>query len=120
MLVVFYDGNCGLCQRSVKFLFKADKQKKLLFAPLNGATFKSLYKDYPATLTSVRFYQNGKTFEKSKAILKLCWELGGFYRIIYFFIIIPSSIRDFIYDQIAKRRNKFSCLIMNQNDRFLN
>lgn len=120
MLLVFYDGDCGLCQRSVQFLLKADKQKRLLFAPLNGETYMSLYNNAPASLTSVKFYQNGKTFEKSMAILKLCWELGGYYRMNYFFILIPPFIRDFIYDQIAKRRNKFSCLIMNRNDRFLN
>ena len=118
MLVVFYDGNCGLCQRSIQFLLKADKEKRLLFAPLNGETYKLLNKDGPSTLSSVIYYQDGKSFEKSTAILKLCLALGGFYRLYSFFIIIPPFLRDFIYDQIAKRRKKFSCIILNRNNQF--
>lgn len=40
--VVFYDGDCGLCQRSVAAIVKVDSKKELFFAPLNGVTYQSL------------------------------------------------------------------------------
>jgi len=36
--VVFYDGVCGLCDRSVQFLLARDRERVLHFAPLQGPT----------------------------------------------------------------------------------
>ena len=43
--VVFYDGACGLCQRSVRFLLLADRRKCLGFASLQGRTAAMLLRD---------------------------------------------------------------------------
>jgi predicted DCC family thiol-disulfide oxidoreductase YuxK len=120
MTVVFYDGDCGMCQRLIQFLYFADKRKILSFAPLNGLTFKQIYGQEPANLTTVKLYHDQKTFEKSTAILKLCLLLGGFYKIFYLFIIIPAFVRDFFYDQIASRRKGGSCPYFVKDNRFLN
>ncbi|MDD4974618.1 MAG: DUF393 domain-containing protein [Bacteriovorax sp.] len=119
MTIVFYDGDCGLCQRSIRFLYKADKKNKILFAPLNGMTYKQIYGDEPSLLTTVKLYHNKKTFEKSSAVLQLCLILGGLYKIFYLFIIVPSFIRDAFYDQIASRRKTFSCVLLKKDERFL-
>ena len=38
--LVFYDGDCGLCHRTVRFLLARDPEGSLfLFAPLFGETF---------------------------------------------------------------------------------
>ncbi len=37
---IFYDGNCGLCHRGVRFVMKRDADRKAFrFAPLQGTTF---------------------------------------------------------------------------------
>lgn len=36
--VLFYDGVCGLCDRAVRFLLARDRERVLLFAPLQGPT----------------------------------------------------------------------------------
>ena len=36
--VVLYDGTCGLCHRSVRWLMKRDR-RRLWYAPLQGETF---------------------------------------------------------------------------------
>jgi predicted DCC family thiol-disulfide oxidoreductase YuxK len=118
--VVFYDGDCGLCQRSIRFLAWADKKKKISFAPLNGVTYKQIYGDVASLLSSVKLYHNKKTYEKSSAVLQLCLILGGFYKIFYLFIIVPAFIRDALYDQIASRRKTFSCVLIKRDERFLN
>ncbi len=117
--IVFYDGDCGLCQRSIAFLYQADKNHKLLFAPLNGQTYQSLYSE-PAHMDTVRVYREGRTWEKSRAFLELGALLGGWYHLLFALKFIPAFVRDFVYDEIAKRRKSFTCLWLPKDERFLN
>lgn len=36
--ILFYDGDCGLCNRAVRFLMKRDRANALRFAPIQGET----------------------------------------------------------------------------------
>ena len=40
--VVFYDGVCGLCNRFVRFLLRRDPGGRILFAPLQGETARTV------------------------------------------------------------------------------
>ena len=44
--IVFYDGTCGMCSASVRWILKNDEVGVLRFAPLQGETFAKL--DHPA------------------------------------------------------------------------
>lgn len=70
-------------------------------------------------MDTVRVFTNGKTWEKSRAFLELGSLLGGYYRFFLIFKIIPAFIRDAVYDEIAKRRKKFTCLWLPKDERFL-
>lgn len=117
--IVFYDGDCGLCQRSVNFLLKADKKHLLRFAPQNGETYGQMYGKVVSEMTSVIFYNGERTLQKSAAFLEICRVLGGKYLWLYLFKIVPWFIRDFVYDQIVLRRKSFSCQLLLKDDRFL-
>ena len=119
LIIVFYDGDCGICQRSILFLYRVDKKKKLLFAPLNGPTYIQIYGEKLTQLNSLKLYYDHKTFEKSSALIELCHILGGGYKFIRIFSLIPKSIRDYIYDLIASNRKPGACLILNKDKRFL-
>ena len=34
--ILFFDGNCGLCNRSVKFVLRKEKNQELIFSPLQS------------------------------------------------------------------------------------
>ncbi|MFA6236200.1 MAG: DUF393 domain-containing protein [Bacteriovorax sp.] len=119
MNIVFYDGDCGLCQRSIRFLVSADRKKQLLFAPLNGEAYKKIYGEIQSPLTTVVFHNTGRTFEKSNAFLEICRLIGGKFTFFYFFKIVPRFIRDFVYDAIAARRKMISCTLLSKDERFL-
>ena len=119
MAIVFYDGDCGLCQRSIHYLAGADKKKALRFAPLNGVTYKKIYGEELAELTTVRVFSHEQTFEKSAAFFELCKELGGFHRALLVLKFMPKKILDFFYDEIASRRKSISCKILTRDERFL-
>jgi predicted DCC family thiol-disulfide oxidoreductase YuxK/protein-S-isoprenylcysteine O-methyltransferase Ste14 len=40
--IIFFDGNCGLCQRSVRTVIQLDAGETFRFAPLGGKTHKKL------------------------------------------------------------------------------
>ena len=119
MKILFYDGNCGLCQRSVQFLYQIDKDRQLHFAPLNGDTYKQIYRTELSKLTTLKYYDGQKTFLKSSAILEILWLIGGIYKLSYILKIIPPFLRDYIYDFISNRRSSLTCLNLIKNERFL-
>lgn len=116
--ILFYDGECGLCQRSVYFLYKIDTQKKLNYAPLNGLTYKS-YHFNESPMDTVVFFNEGKIYEKSQAIIETGSYLGGWKKLILLLYLVPESLRDWAYEIIANNRKKVSCIILAKDSRFL-
>lgn len=109
--IVFYDGVCGLCDRTVQFLLKRDTAQRLKFAPLQGEIAKRRA-DLPADLKSIVFVTNhGTTQEqlyfRSDAVLQILNQLGGFWRVVSWLRIIPRPLRDAIYNAIAQRRYRW-------------
>lgn len=115
--IVFYDGECVLCNRTVRFLIKADRNQKLKFAPLEGATAKTLkINSFVDGESSVVFYNNGTLYYRSTAILNIIKGLPLPWNLLYVFWIVPSSIRDYFYRIIGKNRYRWfgkttSCLL---------
>lgn len=109
--IVFYDGVCGLCDRSVRFLLQRDRRATLRFAPLQGDT-ACARSDLPAELRSVVFILRPNTPEeqiyfRSDAALRLLDHVGGGWRIVSWLRLIPRPIRDAVYDFIASRRYRW-------------
>ncbi|MBX9850816.1 MAG: thiol-disulfide oxidoreductase DCC family protein [Cytophagaceae bacterium] len=108
--VILFDGVCNFCNSSVNFVIDRDKNKKFLFAALQSEAGKKLLKEYNIPFKeipdSVVLIQDNKAYQKSSAALKIAWGLGGLWSMLYAFIIIPSFIRDFFYELIAKYRYK--------------
>lgn len=116
--IVFYDGECGLCQRSISIINHWDKNKKLLFAPLNGETYKQLFNE-TNDMSTVVFYVDGHLFMKSDAIIEIGRQLGGVKLSFLLLKLVPKFIRDFFYLLIARHRSKVSCIILVKDHRFL-
>jgi predicted DCC family thiol-disulfide oxidoreductase YuxK len=109
--IVFYDGVCGLCDRTVRFLLKRDKTQRFKFAPLQGETAKRRA-DLPADLKSIAFVTDHGTakvqlYFRSEAVLQILDQLGGFWRVVSWLRIIPRPLRDAIYIAIAQRRYRW-------------
>ncbi|MCB0355877.1 MAG: DUF393 domain-containing protein [Bdellovibrionales bacterium] len=105
--ILFFDGVCGLCSKFVDFLFKIDKKGVYRVAPLQGQTAKALLpKDYTDNLKSLIVWRNHQILLKSEAVLAIIDDIGGGWKFILLFRIIPRFIRDKVYDFIAKYRYK--------------
>jgi len=128
--IILFDGVCNLCNSSVQFVLKHDKNKNFLFASLqsDAATkiLLQLNKKSFKKIDSIVLVENEQLYFKSTAALKIAKNLNGFIQILYVFIIIPTPIRNYIYDFIAKNRynwfgKKDKCMIPDKefSERFL-
>lgn len=112
--ILFYDGECGLCTRSVRFFLWADKRKRLRFAPLQGGTAeKKLPEDLreaSCLSTVVYLRSDGETAEplvRSQAVGIAMIDIGGFWRFVgRGLLIFPLGLREAVYRFVARHRFK--------------
>ncbi len=108
--IVLFDGACVLCNRSVDFLLKTDRKKRLKFASLQSDIAASMLKpiqNQPLTEDTIIFNDEGRLFIKSTAVLRIAGYLGFPYSTLAIFRLIPRSLRDGIYDWIARNRARW-------------
>ena len=108
--IVLFDGVCNLCNRSVQFIIKRDKEGLFRFASLQGKTGQSLLKQFNLPtddLNSFVLIENEKAYTRSTGALRMMRRLKGGWKLLYAFIIVPPFIRNAIYSWIAKNRYKW-------------
>jgi predicted DCC family thiol-disulfide oxidoreductase YuxK len=108
---LFYDGHCGLCQRSVRLILAEDTTGAAFrFAPLQGETFPALVseKDRAALpLSLVVLTEQGTLLTRSAGVLHILRRLGGLWRILAgLLVLLPVWLRDHLYDGVARIRHR--------------
>lgn len=108
---LFYDGHCGLCQRSVRLILAEDATgSAFLFAPLQGETFAELVspKEREALpLSLVVRTETGALLTRSAGVLHILRRLGGWWRILAGLLaLLPRWVRDRLYDGVARIRHR--------------
>lgn len=106
--VILFDGECNFCHRSVQFIIKRDPKKMFRFASLQSEAGRKFIEKYhiPDSLDSIILVENQQYYIKSTAVLKICRKLKGGWKALYLLIVVPSPIRHFIYDLVAKYRKR--------------
>lgn len=109
--IVFYDGDCGFCNRSVQFILKNEKNQELHFAALQSQFAVDFFEchQFPKPDLSTFYYWSGsELFSKSTAALHILNQLKNRFQLLKIGYILPKNIRDKMYDFIANRRHKIS------------
>jgi predicted DCC family thiol-disulfide oxidoreductase YuxK len=108
--VVLFDGVCKLCNGSVNFILRRDREGQLKLAPLQSdygrQVIASQGKNSDA-MGSILLLEGTRLSEKSTAIIRITKYLDGAWPLCMVFLIIPQFIRDFIYDIIANNRYRW-------------
>lgn len=107
---VFFDGDCGLCHHTVRFLLRADPDGEVFrFAPLGGETFE---REVAPRLENVPdavivLTADGRILTRSDATVRLFLQLGGVYGWLGTLLgWIPRPLRDAAYDALARVRHR--------------
>ncbi|MEK9198916.1 DUF393 domain-containing protein [Lysinibacillus halotolerans] len=127
MNIILFDGECHFCDATVQFIMKRDHKKHFKFASIQSDIGQTLMEKFhvPKSIDSVIYIEGDNCYFKSTAVLRISRKLDRGWKGFYLFTIIPTPIRDLIYDKIAKNRHKLiknnQCSIPKKDDldRFL-
>jgi predicted DCC family thiol-disulfide oxidoreductase YuxK len=105
--IVFYDGVCGLCNRFVKWVARWDDRGLVKFAPIQGQTAQDIPEIQQMGKPeewSIYFAEGSQLYKKSEAVLRICLVIPLFADFAKVLLAIPSSVRDLVYEAIARKR----------------
>ena len=120
--IILFDGVCNLCNGAVNFVIKRDTGNVFKFTPLQEKQGVLLLKTHAVDtqkLDSIVLIENEKVYVKSSAALRIAKKMSNLWPLFFVLLIIPSFIRDGVYDFIAKNRYKWfgkkeQCMIPTQ------
>ena len=127
--IILFDGVCNLCNASVNFIIDRDNKKLFQFASLQSEFAQSLISNSQKevlfftskglmplnesirkelnSLNSILYFENNIIYHKSDAAIRIAEHLDGLYKIISIGKILPTSVRDFFYEYIARNRYRW-------------
>jgi predicted DCC family thiol-disulfide oxidoreductase YuxK len=107
--LLFYDGSCGLCHRSVRFAIARDREgSRFRYAPLGGPTYQAAFSaevraELPDSI--VLRTADGRTLTRSAAILHIAERVGGPWRTLSRLVsLMPRWLLDLGYNAVARVR----------------
>ena len=127
-VVVFYDGDCGFCNRSVQFILDHEKKSEIQFCALQSPAavrfFESQNLEKP-NLSTFYFWNGKRMLDRSSGAIAVAGFLKFPFQLLKCFWIIHKFLRDAVYNAVAKRRTRFfkSCCVIpseEQKVRFIN
>lgn len=109
--ILFYDGDCALCNKSVQFVIDHEKKTEhpILFCSLQSVYAKQTLEKHNYNfnqLSTLVLLIDENVLYKSTAALELSMFLKAPYKWLIVFKIIPRFIRDGVYNFIAKNRKR--------------
>lgn len=105
--VLLIDGQCYLCNRITQFVVKRDNAKAFRFATLQSPIGQRLLREGQLSLVDINTFvmvQGDAYYTKSDAALHVLSKLGGWWRTLYVFILVPRGLRDVVYNIVAQNR----------------
>jgi len=113
--VLFYDADCALCARSVRFILRHERRGTLRFASLEGALARSIVARHPGLhgLDTVVWYEPAgesraeRLLTRSAAVLEVLRYVGGAWNLLGLVAAaVPAPLRDAAYRVVARHRRR--------------
>jgi len=118
--ILFFDGECNLCNGLVQFVLKHDKKKIFFFSPLQSAAGRdAVTKAFNTKIGNTDSFilcYNGVYYSRSSAALYVFRLLGGLWSLLFLGMIFPRALRDGLYNVVSRNRYKWfgkreSCMV---------
>jgi len=123
--ILLFDGVCNLCNSIVQFIIRRDPSHKFKFASMQSSAGQAILNSFhiPGFNNDTFVLVCGdKYYTRSTAALTVLKILGGGWKIFYAFILVPSFIRDAVYQFVARIRyrvfgKRTNCMIPSDDSR---
>ena len=114
--ILFFDGDCPLCNRVLTFILSNEIRADLVFSPLNASSSDRWREAHPNMLMdedSVYYFDGSNLYKKSTAVLQLLPKLRWYTGFLRLGWLLPLKLRDRCYDFVARHRKRIfkECII---------
>jgi predicted DCC family thiol-disulfide oxidoreductase YuxK len=127
--VIIFDGNCVLCSWFARFILREDRSGRFRLLAAQSALGTALYRHFsldPIQYETYILLENGNAFLRSEAAIRIFETLGMPWRAAALGRLLPLSVRDALYNFIARNRLRWfgtrkECYLADpsQADRFI-
>lgn len=104
------DADCGLCARGAAWIARNDAEEKFRIVPVQSALGAALLRHYgmnPDDPLSWLYIENGYAHTSLDAIVRAGKALGGIWKMLAVFNVLPRGAQDFLYGVVARNRYRF-------------
>ncbi len=110
--VLIFDGICVLCSYLVRFVLWADAKKQYLDlataqSEIGQTELSKRHLNSEDFDTVLLIFPNGSDAIKMDCVIEVGKILGGVWKLLYIFKIMPRKMRNALYDFVAQRRYKW-------------
>lgn len=111
--VLLYDGECGLCNRVVRALLRADRAGRLHYAPLQSEPAQDYLRaqglptvDFQSLVFVPDWNRPGPGAHqlRTAGAFAALREVGGGWRVLAWLRVVPAPLRDLCYQLVARSR----------------
>ena len=104
------DAHCGLCAKTARWIVRNDTQGRFGIVPMQSALGTALLHHYgmdPEDPRSWLYVRMGVAYTSLDAVIRIGSELGGIWRTLRAFRVLPRSLQDALYNLVARNRYRF-------------
>lgn len=106
--IVLYDGACGMCNRTVRFVLRRDREGVFRFAALQSRLAERILagQGIRATELDTLYVVDGEeVLARSEAVMFVLRRLGGIWKAVAEVLrFLPRGMRDGMYGAVARNR----------------
>lgn len=109
--ILLYDGECGLCRGSIRFIMNHGGMNSLRFVPFDSEAGVELCRTHGIVREVVRsmvLIRKGGMLIRSDAVLAVAAELRQPWCLAGWLRVIPRRLRDAVYGFISRNRYRWS------------
>ena len=99
MSEIYIDSDCSVCNSYGSFLNKRNRN-------INISSQQELKKS-DIEKDQVIYLKDNIKYYASDAVIESIYDLGGMYKTVKIFSLVPLKIRDFVYNLLSKSRKRF-------------
>lgn len=105
--LILFDGVCGLCSASARFVLRHDRRGQFRLAAAQSPLGRALFRHYgfdPEAMETVLVVAEGRAYAKTDAALLVLARLGPPWSAARAAQLLPRALADRLYDRLARNR----------------
>src|SRR5690554_64993 len=105
--ILFYDGDCAMCNHAVLFVMKRMGVESVFFSPLQSEFAKKHIPESYNDIDAIILKDGDDFYIKTDVFIALSKINSSKFNFLGLLRYIPKTIRDAVYDFIARNRKHF-------------